>query len=64
MMGRPLAGQVQPAASTAGYLEGSNASTGDSIFTIATVTSAFNDRAATCPFKYSDAAGNDVTICD
>jgi hypothetical protein len=64
LMGRPVAGQVQPAAATAGYLEASNASTGDSIFTANTVVSTFNDRIATCPYKLTDAAGADVTVCN
>lgn len=64
LMGRPLAGQAQPAANTAGYLEGSNASTGDSVFTINTVASTFNDRVASCPLKHTDAAGNDVIVCN
>ena len=58
----PVRAQTQPSNNPADYLE-SHAS-GSSIYTAQTVTSAFNDRLAACPFQQTPASGGPIAICN
>ncbi|MGA8006881.1 MAG: hypothetical protein WCA17_12345 [Burkholderiales bacterium] len=58
----PVGAQTQPSNNPANYLE-SHAS-GSTIYTAATVTSAFNDRFAACPFQQTPASGGPIAICN
>lgn len=60
---RALAGQSWPSTDTTDYLEYQNGSVGV-IYEVRAVSSDFNDRVAACPFKYQDASGVDVMICN
>ncbi len=62
-MGRKLSTQTWPSATLSNYLEGNNATTGNSVYDANTVTSVFNDRVAACPFQRTPATGSAVTIC-
>jgi len=63
LSGRPLAGKTQPSANLDDYFEGQNASVGV-VYETRANSDAFNDRVATCPFRYQDHVGNPVTICN
>jgi hypothetical protein len=65
LMGRaPIAPATWPSASPADYLEGANATPADRDFEVRTVTVTFNDRLAACPFRYTDAGGTPIVICN
>lgn len=61
LMGPALSGQVQPSSNIADYLE---SRTSGAVFNSATVTSAFNDRLAACPFQQTPASGGPIAICN
>jgi hypothetical protein len=61
LMGRAVGTQSQPSSTLANYLESHTA--GSLIFNAQTVSSAFNDRHAGCPFQHTPASGLPVSIC-
>ena len=63
LSGAPLGTQTTPSADLTQYFEAQNASLGV-IYEIGISSSTFNDRVATCPFKYVDHSGANVTICN
>ena len=62
LMGNAVGTQTQPSANPANYLE--SHTSGSSTYTAATVTSAFNDRLAACPFQQTPASGGPIVICN
>ena len=64
LSGPPLSGQTRPSSNLADYFERQNASLGVVYQMWADTTAPFNDRVATCPFKYQDHNNNDVVICN
>ena len=63
LSGRPLAGKSQPSADLTDYFEAQNASIGV-VYETRANSDTFNDRVATCPFRYQDHSGADVPICN
>jgi hypothetical protein len=53
-----------PSANVSDYMEGQNADPTDRRFETLPVTATFNDRMAACPFRYTNALGAPVTICN
>jgi hypothetical protein len=62
LMGRAVGAKIQPSAAPTDYLE--SHSTGTTIYTASVVSSAFNDRMAICPFKYTPQSGIPAAICN
>jgi hypothetical protein len=58
----PVGAQTQPSNNPANYLE--SHTSGSTIYSAATVTSAFNDRLAACPFQQTPASGGPIAICN
>jgi len=64
LSGPALSGQNRPSSNLADYFERQNASLGV-VYQLKTDGGfPFNDRVATCPFKYQDHNNNDVVICN
>lgn len=64
LSGRPLSGKTQPSNDRLDYFESDNATAGDESFASGTVSTAFNDRVAACPFKYVPASGSPLILCN
>jgi hypothetical protein len=62
LMGRAVGSQTQPSASATDYLE--SHTSGTSTFTSSVVTSAYNDRQATCPFKVTFSDSTTSVLCN
>lgn len=63
LSGKPLAGQNPHSDDLNDYFENQNASVGV-IYEMGAAGTAFNDKVASCPFKYQNHAGTDVVICN
>lgn len=64
LTGRRLAGATWPSSAMGNYFEAANASSGDRTYQTGTMSAAFNDRVAACPFKYVDTTGTDRSVCN
>jgi hypothetical protein len=64
LSGPPLAGQTRPSANVADYFERQNGSIGVFYQMRPDGGFAFNDRVATCPFRYQDHVGANVQLCN
>ncbi|HEX2648569.1 MAG TPA: hypothetical protein VHN19_01370 [Burkholderiales bacterium] len=62
LMGRAVGSQAQPSASVTDYLE--SHAQGTTSFTSSVVTSAYNDRQATCPFKVTFTDSTTSVLCN
>lgn len=63
LSGRPLSGQSRPSNNLANYFEAQNASIGV-VYETRANSDTFNDRVATCPFRYQDQSGANITVCN
>ena len=63
LSGRPLAGKAQPSADATNYFEAQNATLG-AIYETRANSDTFNDRVATCPFRYQDHSGANIVVCN
>ena len=61
LMGHAVGTQSQPSSTLANYLE--SHTSGTLVFNAQTVSSAFNDRHAACPFQQTPASGVPISLC-